>query len=112
MDRNTVDTFLDTLASMSVVIDKLGQDLEQINDLDERKALSPHLKDFLKSFYNLRDQFSFKYPELHPDFLGLENYSKLRKKYETSDVKVTMPTKEEIEKAANLWQRLQKLKRK
>jgi hypothetical protein len=46
MDRNTVDTFLDTLASMSVVIDKLGQDLEQINDLDERKALSPHLKDF------------------------------------------------------------------
>tara|TARA_R100000687_G_C6424629_1_gene152703 strand:+ start:584 stop:1042 length:459 start_codon:yes stop_codon:yes gene_type:complete len=109
MDSKTAETLLDTLAWMSIVIDKFGYDLALIDDLEERETLIPDLKGLLLHFYNLKDSIGLKYPELHPDYLGLENYSTLRKKYETPEVKVKMPTEEEIDKAAKLWQRLIKL---
>ncbi len=108
MDLKCAEELLETLAWMSVPIDKLDRDLQKVVDINEREVFTKHFKDLLKAFYNIQGDISDQYRDLDPMFGGLEKHSLLRKKYETESFKVELPSAERISQALNTAEKIRK----
>lgn len=106
MDLECAEELLETLAWMSVPLDKLDRDLTKIADADEREAFRKHFKALLKAFYDIQGDISEQYRDLDPMFGGLEKHSLLRKKYETESFKVELPSAERIKQALSTAEKI------
>jgi hypothetical protein len=106
------ERLLEQVARNSVAIEKLSRVLGGIVEPKDRKLFTPQLKELTSSNLDLQDQIGKKCPELHPYFLGLESFSKLRKKYEDPENPITLPTKENIEGAKAFWLKIKKAPKK
>jgi len=106
MDLKCAEELLETLAWMSVPIDKLDIELNKIADIDERKIFKEHFKELVRAFYNIQGDISDQYRELDPMFGGIEKHSLLRKKYETESFKVELPSAERISQALNTAEKI------
>ena len=106
MKPDDAEKLLEQIARNSVAIEELSRVLGGIVELQNRKLFTPQLKELTSSNLELQDQIGKKCPELHPYFLGLENFSKLRKKYEDPENPITLPSKEDIESAKAFWLRM------
>ena len=107
MDKLDVEIMLEQIARNHSAIINLSLILGKLVQPEDRKVFGPMMKELLKSNYELQHQIGWKFPELHPDYLGLENFATLRKKYEIPELPVKMPSQEDIEKAKNQWEKIQ-----
>lgn len=99
MDLKCAEDLLETLAWISVPLDKLDRDLAEITDANERESLKKHFSALLKAFYDIQGEISEQYRDLDPMFGGFEKYALLRKKFETDSYKVELPSEERIKQA-------------
>lgn len=99
MDLKYAEELLETLAWISVPLDKLDRDLAEITDANERESLKKHFSALLKAFYDIQGEISEQYRDLDPMFGGFEKYALLRKKYETDSFNVEIPSEERIKQA-------------
>ncbi|WP_371192903.1 hypothetical protein [Glaciecola sp. SC05] len=107
MDKDDIEIMLEQIARNHVATINLSYILGKLVPVEDRKVFGPMLKELLKSNYDLQHQIGWKFPELHPDYLGLENFAALRKKYEIPELPVKMPTQDDIATAKEQWQKIQ-----
>ena len=107
MGSQDAEKMLEQIARNLAAIVNLSEVLGKLVKLEDRKLFGPMLKELLKSNYELQDQIGWKFPELHPDYLGLRNFKALRKKYEVPECPVVMPSQEDIDNAKRQWEKIQ-----
>lgn len=107
MDKDDIEIMLEQIARNHTAIINLSYILGKLVKVEDRKLFGPMLKELLKSNYELQHQIGWKFPELHPDYLGLENFAAVRKKYEIPDMPVKTPTQDDIDSAKKQWQKIQ-----
>jgi hypothetical protein len=107
LDKDDIEIMMEQIARNYTAIINLSHILGKLVKVEDRNIFGPMLKELLKSNYELQNQIGWKFPELHPDYLGLENFAALRKKYEIPELPVKMPSQDDIESAKELWQKIQ-----
>ena len=112
MKQDDAERLLEQVARNSVAIETLMVVLGGIVELQDRKLFTPQLKELTSSNFELQDLIGKKCPELHPYFFGLENFSRLRKKYEVPENPITLPSKEDIEAAKAFGLKMKKAPKK
>ena len=103
MDRKTADNILEELAIISVTIENLSRKISK----ESRKEIAKDLGTLLKACTSIESEIGFKIPDIHPHYLGWENYSQLRKKHEDPEHPVVLPTEEQLEQAREQWSKIQ-----
>ncbi len=104
MDREFAENLLEQLAILEVTIEEISRKIP----VELRKLISKDLGTLIKCCAEMEMDIGSKEPDLHPMFLGLENFSNLRKKHENPKHPVERPSDEEIKKANELWVKIKK----
>jgi hypothetical protein len=107
MDRKFAENLLEHLAILTITIEDISRKIP----VENRKLVARDLGTLLKSCIEMQMDIGNRVPDLHPMYLGLGNFSKLRKKHENPEYPVEIPTEEEIKKAEEQWLKIRKVTR-
>lgn len=105
MDRRFAENLLEQLAILTVTIEDISRKIP----VEHKKLVAKDLGTLLKSCIEMEMGIGSRVPDLHPMYLGLENFSKLRKKHENPEYPVEAPSEEEIKKAEEQWLKIRKV---
>ena len=108
MERKIAENMIEELASLSVSLENLSKKIR----VEERKSISKELKNIWSRYFELLDLVGKQCPEIHPHYLGLEQFEKLRKKHEDPEFPIDPPSQEEVEDATRIWNTYYKPRRK
>ncbi|MFC6440632.1 hypothetical protein [Bowmanella sp. JS7-9] len=106
MEKKAAEKILEELAIISVNIEKLSKKVS----VENRKLFSKDLGSLMKACCAIESEIGFIVPELHPHYLGWENYSNLRKKHEDPNFPIDFPSTQQLQDACEQWDRIKKAK--
>ncbi|MGQ8365838.1 hypothetical protein [Glaciecola sp. 1036] len=103
---------LEQVARNLTAIENLSRVLGLLTEIKDRKLYTPMLKELLSSNFELQHEIGRIYNDLDPMYLGLEEFTLMRKKFEDPENPIPMPTQKDIENAKRSWERISRMLKK